>query len=510
MKLLKENVHYLLLVSAIFFLWNPSKFPVDDGFFYPQIAYNIVNHGFMGFNDLYLTNGFHPLWMLFCVIAETVNFFDKTFSVYILWFFQVIFIALGYKLFEKTLFKDYSVGKVLGLAFYCLIFFSLGSLYLTESHIAFFTIALLLYFLCKKYSNDFIFGFICSLVFLARLDHIFIIIPLGFFYWKERDWSFNSIIKILFGFLFLTGPYLFSNQYLFGDMIPVSGKIKSSFPVMNIDFRFGLLPNFCLFIGCLYLLFLAIAKNVSYRSIKILFVVGSFIHLFYNLFFQSHIGQWYFVSQFIFCGLFISDFTERIRLGKFKKTSRYAISSVVLVIFACFIGWLKLITNLSVLHNVFDDKSKFEKKPTDLVKSLTENLIHVIPKESRIYIYDFPGKFAFYSDFNFIPADALVANPTFFNEINNLRFKDYLKKNQIYYLLLPSHLNNKIESLDFMGVDIKKEDNQNVFYFKNALSKSVVDSLHEKDLIKLKTYLNPAKTWQPLYDSVTVYQLKME
>lgn len=510
MRLLKENIHYLLLLSSVFFLWNPSKFGVDDGYFYPQIAYNIVNHGFMGFNDLYLTNGFHPLWMFFCVIAEGINFLGKGFLIYILWFFQVISIVLGYRLFEKTIFKDSGIGKVLSLAAYCLLFFSLGTLYLTEAHLVFFTIALLLYFLCKKYTNDFIFGFICSLVFLGRLDHIFIIIPLGFFYWKERAWSFTSILKILLGFLFLTGPYLLSNLYLFGDIVPISGKIKSSFPVIKFNPPFGLIPNVCIVLGCLYLLFLTFAKNVSYRWIKILYVVGSLIHLFYNLFFQAHIGQWYFVSQYIFFGMFINDLTEKIQFGIVKKTIPYVAFSVILILFVCLVGELKLTTNLSLAFNVFNSESKFEKKPKDLLQGLAEDLFHVIPKESRIYVYDFPGRFAYYSDFNFVPADALVANSVFFNEINSFRFKDYLQKNKIHYLLLPTHISPKRKSIDFMGVEVKRsENNENIFYFKNTLSKKIVDSMDENDLIKVKTYLNPGKTWQPFYDSVTVYKLKV-
>lgn len=79
MEFIKKNYHYLLFISSVFFLGNPSKFPSDDGFFYPQIAYNVVHHGFMGFNDLYLTNGFHPLWMIFCIVAELINPFDKFF-----------------------------------------------------------------------------------------------------------------------------------------------------------------------------------------------------------------------------------------------------------------------------------------------------------------------------------------------------------------------------------------------------------------------------------------------
>ena len=55
---------------AMPFHLRPENFIVDDGYFYPQIARHIVHHQGSTFNGIMLTNGYHPLWMVLCVIDE--------------------------------------------------------------------------------------------------------------------------------------------------------------------------------------------------------------------------------------------------------------------------------------------------------------------------------------------------------------------------------------------------------------------------------------------------------
>ena len=53
----KKNIFFNTLifsVPAIFFLFNPSKFPADDGFFYPQIAYHVIKGDGFTFNNFKL------------------------------------------------------------------------------------------------------------------------------------------------------------------------------------------------------------------------------------------------------------------------------------------------------------------------------------------------------------------------------------------------------------------------------------------------------------------------
>lgn len=508
MEFIKKNFHYLLLLSSVFFLGNPSKFPSDDGFFYPQIAYNLVNHGFMGFNDLYLTNGFHPLWMVFCVIAELINPSDKFFALNILWLFQVLLVFFGYILLEKTVFKESKVGKILSLGFYCLMFFSLGTLYLIEAHLTFFTFSLIIFFMCKKFTNDFAFGVICSLVFLARLDHIFVLIPFGFLYWNFRKWSIKSLGLMIVGFLVLALPYLLSNYYIFDNFVPISGRIKSSFPHFQPDIHLELFSKIFAGCGILYFIFLWFKKKDTYRAVKFSFLIGSLLQLFYNLLFQSEIGQWYFVSQMFFCGLFIYDVINSYSHKTFEKLSFDKIIFACTLIFVCGIAWLKLTTSFSIQNNVFANRSKFEKKSNDLVRQTAQEFEQKIPKKTRIYVYDFPGKFAFYSDFNVIPADGLVANKQYFNDMKSGNFKNFIIKNNIKYLLFPTTFHTKHETQGFLALHVDSRTDDYVFKLRNTLRKRIIDSLKESELTKIKSYANPIKTWQPQYDSVSVFQLK--
>lgn len=508
MEFIKKNYHYLLFISSIFFLGNPSKFPADDGFFYPQIAYNVVHNGFMGFNDLYLTNGFHPLWMVFCTVAEFINPFDKAFVLKIIWLFQVLLVLFGFMLLEKTIFKECRTGKIFCLAFYCLMFFSLGTLYLIEAHLTFFTFALLLFFISRKLTNDLAFGFVCSLVFLARLDHIFVILPLGFLYWHFRKWNIKSLGIMLIGFLILAVPYIISNYYFFGSAVPISGRIKSSFPHIQEYINFGIFQKIFAFLGIVYFLFLNFNKKDQYRSVKLSFLIASLLQLFYNLLFQSEIGQWYFVSQMFFCGLFIYDIVNNLKGKVLKKVALDKIVFAGALVFVCGIAWLKLTTSFSIQNNVFASHSKFEKKSNDLVRQTAQAFEKNIPKDSRIYVYDFPGKFAFYSNFNVIPADGLVANKNYFDDMRSGNFKNFLNKNKIEYLILPTHFLTKDGTQAFLALHVDNRNEDYIFKFRNTLDRTIIDSLKESELNKIKSYPNPIKTWQPQYDSITVYKLK--
>ena len=63
----------LLLPPAV----KPTKFVADDSYFYLQIAQNIVvGHG-STFNQVTSTNGYHPLWMLFCTAAFVIPAWSK-------------------------------------------------------------------------------------------------------------------------------------------------------------------------------------------------------------------------------------------------------------------------------------------------------------------------------------------------------------------------------------------------------------------------------------------------
>lgn len=506
MENLKKNRNQIAFIlycflPSVFFLINPSKFPADDGFFYPQIAYNIAHGQGVKFNDLYLTNGFHPLWMIFCVFAEILNFSSKQNVLYILWFFQVSFLNIGFILLTKKFFQGFNISTISAVSFLIFIFFSLGTLFLTEAHLNFLCIVLLLYYLANNNKNDFWFGFFSSLVFLARLDNFIIITFLGLFFWKSKKYSFTRLLKIILGFSILSVPYLFSNYYVFGNVVPISGIIKNSFPhIHNISLDY--LQISLILTNLAYLLILIIKDDI-FKELKIYYTLGSLCMLFYNIFFLSQIGQWYYVNQIIITAFLIYDILKNINLKILKTKRLIIISSLIIFSFLNFIGWLKVNTNLSLANNIITNNSSIKQTEKDNIIELNKTIASFAEPNTRIFVYDSPGKFAFYSYFNIIPSDGLVANRLFFKEINSMSFKNYLEKNKIEFLILPSHFHSE-KRRNFVG--ISHQDNR--YIIRNSLNKKDVSSFDENYYTVILIQKNPLKTWQKDYDSIKVYRTK--
>ena len=488
---------FLLCIPAVFFLFNPAKFPADDGFFYPQIAYNFVHGKGSYFNDLYLTNGYHPLWMLFCVIAELINPFAKQDVVYILWIFQVIFIILTFKKLE-FFFENNLSGKIIAYFTISFLFFSLGTLYLTEAHLNLLCFSLMLAFLASGKKNDWIFGFLFSLIFLSRLDNVFPLIFISLYYFFQRKWDFRVFVKSGLIILLLCGSYLLSNWHWFGNFVPISGRIKSSFPNVQFHIPLKTVSIFFLIITLIYIVLAGFCKQLSNRILKLFFSAGAMTQLLYNFAFQSQIGQWYFVVQMLVLVLLIADLSNLL-LKRTKPVLLYILLSLGLII-TSFAGYLKMSSNFSLLA-----QNKIMDKKNDEIKIFAEKLKAELPKHSRVFTYDFPGKLAFYSDLEIIPADGLVANQEYFDAISNSDFSDFLRKNKIDYIILPSCFSNTNPYI--VGMNIVFRDQKPVYFVTNSLYKTS-NLLKMSNFYFKKSYPNPVKTWQKDYDSVSVFKIK--
>jgi hypothetical protein len=165
---------------------------------------------------------------------------------------------------------------------------------------------------------------------------------------------------------------------------------------------------------------------------------------------------------------------------------------------------------MSVANNILGSYSKLDKKDDDLVKIVTQDLNNIIDGSSKVFVYDFPGKFAFYSDFNVIPADGLVADETYFKEISEMDFSNYLRKNNVEYVILPANFDSSGVK-DFMALTVNNLTGKSPKYFlKNSYNKKIVSSINLSDFAVFKVFGNPVKTWQPYYNNIIVYKLKKE
>ena len=504
-----ENYLWLFAVPAMFFLLNPAKFCADDGFFYPQIAHNLVNGLGFHFNDVYSTNGFHPLWMVVCIILDFILPFSKQGMIYVLWMVQVV-LFFGSLSKLRPFFRYGTWGEMLAVAFLTLVFFSLGTLYLTEAHLNLFCIALLLNLLTKiKTVDGWTLGLAASLVFLSRLDNVFVLLFLGLYCLtsSERP-KIKDLLKAIGVCTLLLGSYLFYNYVEFGNVIPVSGRIKSNFPYAEGSLLGNKWGSLFFGFNLVYAVMLLFCK-VDFRKLKLYFVLGALLQLVYNLYFQSQIGQWYFVMQMLAVAFMASDIWELL-FSKYTKqnfSTLKLIGGLVLVGGLSGVAFLKASTNLSLGYNIDGSHEAIKVVQADRIQSLAEDLKKILPPGSRVFTYDMPGKLAIYSDLEIVPADGLVADESYFDKIKTLPFEEFLKENKIDYVLLPTRF-EKDGTRTFIGIQAMQQNGQISYQIRSSWLKQNVGPVTVSQFDTVKIYPNPLKVWQPDYDNVVLLKLK--
>ncbi|MGH1519778.1 hypothetical protein [Chryseobacterium sp. JK1] len=503
--------YWLFIIPALFFLLSPAKFPADDGFFYPQIAHNFVNGLGFKFNDIYPTNGFHPLWMVFCIIADSMIAIPKQEMIYILWLAQIVLFFLSIKCLQP-LFKDGGIGKIVGVGFLGLVFFSLGTLYLTEAHLNLFCTALLLNLLMQgRAVNGWLLGLAASMVFLSRLDNAFILLFLGLYCLSgDSKPKTKDLLKAAAVFITLAGVYLLYNKFEFGNMVPISGRIKSSFPHAEGSVFGNKWGTIFLVSNILYAVLLSLTK-VDFKKLKLYFVAGAIVQLLYNLYFQSQIGQWYFVMQMLAVAFMLYDAVHLVLQKSGIKPGKTVTTSMLLggVAFLSAVALMKANTNVSLGYNVGGNNEAITEVKKDKVQALGEELKKNLPAGSKVFTYDMPGKLAFYSDLQIIPADGLVADKRFFEQIASIPFERYLAENNIQYVILPSGFQKK-ETMTFIGIEADNQNDTVSYTMRSSLLKRNVSKIKMTDFDLVKTFSNPLKVWQPEYDNVILLKLKKE
>lgn len=495
---------FILLLTSFFFLFASGKLPADDGFFYLQIAKNFVDGNGLHFNSLYNSNGFHPLWGFICIVVAYLNPFGHEYLIYFIWLTQLLFFYQGIRNLQN--YWNHKVLHTIPLLLLVIIFCSLGTIYLSEAFLNFYTLTLLFKRFEHIRKEPIFIGFIFSLIFLARLDNVFILGALGIYVcFIYQKFSLSYLLKLIFGFSILVIPYLAFNFIEFGNIVPVSGKIKSYFPHFQMS-GFNTYAKILLIVCLVYIIGLfTILRNRYQQKFLLFFTFGSLLQLIYNGIFQSQIGQWYFIAQFIVLAFLWYDiaiiFFNRIK----STTTNYVLFISGSFIICLGISTLKLISGFTLIH--FNKDMKLKLEFISPIEYLVQDLKEKLPTNARIYVYDAPGKIAYYSNFDVIPADGLINNQQFSVDLNKGTFEDFLIQNEIDYVMLPSDSNSELPYTEFLAINTEIKNNHQRFEIKDPYQKRI---LYEMDLSKYKEVVvakNPLYTWQKNYDLIKIYQI---
>ena len=210
---------------------------IDDAFYYLVPAQNFLQGIGTSFDGLNLTNGYHPLWMLFAIVGSWLA--PAALEMYLLPLMSGVFYLLGAAALSLFLFPQRSVfEKAVLFAVFCFNFY-IFKIFLSgmENGLNFFILSLMLIFLQNHFAASpsprkfYILGGMLGLLALSRVDHIlfaFFIFGVLFFLYRDNIKALgrNSVaVGIPIAILF--GGYLCMNKLVFDASLPVSGLVKN-------------------------------------------------------------------------------------------------------------------------------------------------------------------------------------------------------------------------------------------------------------------------------------------
>ncbi|MBN1491129.1 MAG: hypothetical protein JXA69_14545 [Phycisphaerae bacterium] len=219
-----------------------TKLP-DDAWYFIKIAQNYSSGLGWTFDGLNETNGFQPLWTWLLAGLYSIVPQCPTLAYRLALIVQIIFIAISALLLLYTQSRILSPGLLVVsmavFAFYVPTFHN-GM----ESAILVLTLSLLYFFTHQAYDRSTlsiaqaaVLGCVLGLAVLARLDMVFLVIPLAvLLYLRVARPGKNHHDVLRFALPFFGGlcgfllPYLLYNAAYYGTVMPISGALKTSFP----------------------------------------------------------------------------------------------------------------------------------------------------------------------------------------------------------------------------------------------------------------------------------------
>ena len=436
------------VLLSIPFHMRPDNFIVDDGYFYPQIARHIAQGHGSTFNGITLTNGYHPLWMFVSVLASSVTLSSAA-LVQILGAVQDLFMLGSLLIIVLAARRAGLRGALLGILPLLFIGMTLGIWRLLECYLALalqtcvLAVALPLF---PEWSQEIkrfrtpLLGILLGLTMLARLDLLFfstVILLSGLFLGPRSTPLLQRlqamVVQGCIAALVVT-PYLVWNWHQFHHLLPVSGAIKSTFPHANHwrfpDFTYG--PVAGIFLNSL----LAVRSNkTSFEWAALLSAVAAALHMAFTLSF-GEIAPWYLTTGYLtlaFAITWICDLILRrsLRLGWLEPV-------LCLFLLACLfaLGSLRIFSNFTYTRYLQGTIS-FSRSYAEPKHVFADKLKAALPPGTRIFAFDAIGGTAFYSGMNLLPADGLVSDYAYSDDVTRQGFAEYARKHEIKYFVAP-------------------------------------------------------------------------
>ncbi len=429
-------------------LLKPAEFMQDDSYFYLQIAHNIAAGLGSTFHGITLTNGYHPLWLWMVTALGTLADGDKTLLLYLVFLLQGLLVAGSIVALRR-------LTSLMGLRYWLIALavltaYLLGTaIYGSEAHVNALSLLVSLGCLSVALRSDrtgiwFLTGMLFGVSLLARLDNIFVVLALSAFSVFDGARDSRRLVVLRTLMLGLGGavavlPYLIVNFMDYGHLVPISGAIKSTFPVVTADLNnlgtMGKLSTPFGFVGVIVGIFLD--QDRRRRVIWLGLGTGVLLHATYIICFTDHytFWAWYYVSAVIVAALTTSYLFEWLGARFKDRVSSRAASSLAFAVAALVLAggsaraWLKAYGLEEIGPFQVDLKINKYRWPDEFAGWMKSNL----PADSRIFAYDWPGAIAYHSDLSVLPMDGLMNDFQYNDDLVRLGIHDYLCDHDVHY-----------------------------------------------------------------------------
>jgi len=460
-----------------------SQFMVDDSFYYLEIARNLALGNGFTFDGLHRTNGFQPLFQLMLVpifwlpldLVGAVRA-EKVLEAVMFGLTAMLLFRLGVKLTGSTI-AGWLAIVVLFVPGPLLHPLGKGLFTGMESGIDALMIVLTLHVWIQsgapRQTTGFfaLYGLVLGLLFLARLDNVFLIAAIGIWHLNQlrqkRGAPATGLLLSAALSLLIAATYLFWNVIAFGGLMPISGEVKAWFaaqrtaevmaqgwiPWLENTLWFvtqgkvvGILP----LVGLLAVPSLLAANAVlaprriaifdpQWKSILLVLWLSSTFKIAYYCIAEAYPANdliWYYVQEIILLGLWLGAAAGALLSAVSERVAAAVVRVVVAAAFL--VSWIGIIASRPILE--------WELASLRVVPEIER----ITEPEATIGSWD-AGVLGYFLPNPVVQLGGLVNDREFLRHLQNGRYREYLAANEIRYLANLAQLGRDRHFLDDFG-----------------------------------------------------------
>ena len=444
---------YAVLAAAIAapVVARPSRFMLDDAAFYLQVGHNFASTFRSTFDGATLTNGYHPLWMLACSALSLAVGNNKPWLLHAATIAQLLlFVGTAFLLAAtaRSHTRSWRWSLLPPTAYFwgAIVF---GS----EAFLNGFVLALFCWLSSARddsLGRQARIGAVLGLAILARLDNVFV--AAAYFAGRlllrrhtrqETGWLAAGACAAAC----TVAPYLATNAWYFGHVMPISGAIKSTLPhVTFAPHAVGKLGLLLTAISAASLVWLWRRRHDPISVPLWSLNTGTILLTGYLVFATRHQTTWhrYYVPSALNLALMLPLAIDAVKASVSFRLPSGAARTCGLALLA---GLLVLVA----AKNWVQARSWAEMwyEPGGLAgapappwpESMARELDARLPAGTRVLVFDYPGYLAFFSRLAVIPSDGLMMNFESDADLRQHGIAPFLAERGVSYLLLPSLLN---------------------------------------------------------------------